>query len=91
LGFSNFNFAPTSNFGPGEYDLLGFGSYSGGGTEIGSNSTGTIGGYPASLAIQDNELVVNVVPEPSTIALLAIGLWSAVVYYRFGVAAKRLL
>ena len=32
-----------------------------------------IDGYPATLAVQDNNLVLNVVPEPSTLVLLTAG------------------
>ena len=65
--FSDFNFTWSANFGPGIYALIGFGSSSG---SLGANTSGTIDGYPATLAVQGNDLVVNVVPEPSTAALL---------------------
>ena len=69
--FSDFNFTWTSNFAPGAYPLIEFGSL--GGTGLGTISSGIIDGYPANLAISGNELVLNVVPEPSTLLLLGIG------------------
>jgi fibronectin-binding autotransporter adhesin len=75
--FSDFNFTWTSNFGPGTYNLIAFGTLGGAGP--GSNRSGTIDGYPASLVIRGNDLVLNVVPEPSALALLsasAVGLLS---------------
>jgi autotransporter-associated beta strand protein len=69
--FSDFHFTWTPNFGPGTYNLIAFGSL--GGTGLGNKRSGTINGYPAYIAIQSNDLVLNVVPEPSTLALLATG------------------
>ena len=68
--FSNFDFTWTANFGPGTYDLIAFGSRSG---SLGTSTGGTIDGYAATLAVQGNEIVLTVVPEPSTLALLAAG------------------
>ena len=68
--FSDFNFTPTVNFGQGNYDLICFGSSSG---SLGANTSGTIDGYAATLTVQGNDLVLNVVPEPSTLALLGVG------------------
>ena len=65
--FSDFNFMPTANFIPGIYPLIEAGSVSG---SLGSSSTGTIDGYPATLLVQGNDLVL-VVPEPSAVALFA--------------------
>lgn len=75
---SDFNITPTANFGPGTYDLIAFGSYSG---SLGANTSGMIDGYTATLAIQgNNDLVLIVTPEPSTLALLAAGVVGAVGY-----------
>ncbi len=75
---SDFNITPTANFGPGTYDLIAFGSYSG---SLGANTSGMIDGYTATLAIQgNNDLVLIVTPEPSTLALLAAGAVGAVGY-----------
>jgi autotransporter-associated beta strand protein len=73
---SDFNFTLTANFAPGTYNLIEVGSVPSG--SLGTNTSGMIGGYPAYLAISGNEVVLNVVPEPSMWALLgagAIGLW----------------
>ena len=45
--FSDFNFTPLAVFGPGSYDLIDAGSISG---SLGANTSGTIDGYPATLA-----------------------------------------
>ena len=71
LEFSNFEFTPTANFRPGTYDLIAAGSLPSG--VLGNSVSGTIDGLPANLAVQGNELVFTVVPEPSTLALLGIG------------------
>jgi hypothetical protein len=68
--FPNFNFTWSANFGPGSYDLIDFSSSSG---SLGANTTGTIDGYAARLAVQGDDLVLTVTPEPSTFALLAAG------------------
>ena len=66
--FSDFDFTWTANFGRGTYDLISFGSSSG---SLGSGTSGTIDGLPASLAISGNDLVLTVVPEPASLTLLA--------------------
>ena len=68
--FSDFHFAWTGNFGPGTYDLIAFGSSSG---SLGTSASGTIDGYSASLAVSGNNLLLSVVPEPSSLALLCVG------------------
>ncbi len=68
--FSDFSFTPLGGFAPGTYDLIAFGSISG---SLGANNSGIIDGLPASLAVQGNELVLNVVPEPGTLAVLLMG------------------
>jgi autotransporter-associated beta strand protein len=69
--FADFHFTPLPGFNDGTYTLIDASSINGG---LGSNLTGTINGHVASLAIQGNDLVLNVVPEPGTIALLAAGI-----------------
>ena len=69
--FNNFNFTPTANFGPGGYPLIEAGSDASG--ILGISTSGTIDGLPATLAVSGNEVVLTVVPEPSTLALLAAG------------------
>ncbi len=68
--FSDFNFMFLAGFGRGVYTLIDAGSISG---SLGANTSGTIDGYPATLAVQDNNLVLNVEPEPLTATLLAAG------------------
>ena len=68
--FSNFTFTPMAGFGPGTYDLIAFASSSG---SLGTNRSGTIDGLQATLAVQGNDLVLNVTPEPSTFVLLYVG------------------
>ncbi len=64
-----FDFTPTSKFGQGTYVLINAGSING--TFV--SSSGTIDGYTATLTEQGNEIVLDVVPEPSTLALLGAG------------------
>ncbi len=68
--FSNFTFVPLAGFAPGSYTLIDAGSVSG---VLGSNLSGTIGSYPATLAVKGSDLVLNIVPEPSTAALFGAG------------------
>jgi autotransporter-associated beta strand protein len=65
--FSDFNFTPLAGFGQGTYTLIDAGSISG---TLGPDTSGTIDGLPASLAVQGDDLVLNVVPEPGTLSLL---------------------
>ena len=67
--FTEFDFTPSSNFGPGSYVLIAVGSING---SLGA-SNGTIDGFPATLSKQGNEIALTVVPEPSTLRLLAAG------------------
>ncbi len=69
--FADFNFTPLGGFGPGTYTLIDTNS-----VPIGSLSTsnsGTIDGLPANIAVQGDDVVLNVVPEPSTLGLLGVG------------------
>ena len=67
--FSNFGFAWRTGFGPGTYTLVNAKSISG----LGSNLSGSIDGLPATLSVQNNDLMLTVVPEPSTTSLLGAG------------------
>ena len=69
--FSNFAFPYTANFAPGTYYLIESGSTPSG--TLGSITSGEIGVYPATLAVQGNNLVLTVVPEPGTLALFGVG------------------
>ena len=71
--FSDFGFTWSAGFRPGNYTLVNAGSISG----LGSNISGSIDGLPATLSVQgsgnNQDLVLNVTPEPSTFAMLAAG------------------
>ncbi len=65
--FSNFSFTPVPGFGPGTYTLINAAAITGPFVQ----SSGTVDGLPATLSEQgNNALVLTVVPEPSTLALL---------------------
>jgi hypothetical protein len=68
--FSDFNFTSLNGFEQGTYMLVDAKSISG---SLGTSSSGMIDGLPANIAIQGDDVVLNVVPEPSTLALLATG------------------
>jgi autotransporter-associated beta strand protein len=68
--FSDFTFTAYTGFGPGDYTLIDAFAIEG---ALGTNRNGTIAGLPASLAVSGNDLMLTVVPEPSTFALLGIG------------------
>jgi autotransporter-associated beta strand protein len=76
--FSDFDFEPLDGFGEGEYTLIEAGSISG---ALGANTSGTIDGLSATLAVQGDNLVLNVVPEPGMLALLAAGATLMAAYY----------
>jgi hypothetical protein len=74
LEFDDFAFTAGGGFGPGTYTLFDstqdvFGT-------LGSSLSGTVGGFSATLALADgdNDIVLNVVPEPGSAALLLGGL-----------------
>ncbi len=75
--FSDFTFSTLRGFAPGTYTLIDAGSISG---SLGTNVSGFMGGYPATLAIvtggpgggSDQDLVLEVTPEPSTFVLLGV-------------------
>ena len=77
--FNDFTFTPLDNFGIGSYPLIDAGWISG---SLGSSTMGTIDGMPATLAVEGNDLVLVVVPKPSTLMLLAAALGSAAVLCR---------
>jgi autotransporter-associated beta strand protein len=66
--FADFNFTPLGGFGPGNYTLIDALAITGS-----LSTSGTIDGLPATLAVQGNDVVLTVVPEPSTLALLGAG------------------
>ncbi|MGA2254634.1 MAG: PEP-CTERM sorting domain-containing protein [Thermoguttaceae bacterium] len=75
--FSEFNFRPSYGFGPGSYTLIDAQTITG---TLGPSTSGTIAGWDSTLAVSGNDLVLTVVPEPSTLALLGvvglIGCWT---------------
>jgi autotransporter-associated beta strand protein/T5SS/PEP-CTERM-associated repeat protein len=74
LEFDDFDFAALAGFGGGTYTLFDTSSALDG--TLGTNLTGTIGGLDATLTTADGgrDLVVNVVPEPASVAMLLGGL-----------------
>jgi autotransporter-associated beta strand protein len=68
--FADLNFTPLGGFGQGTYMLIDALSISG---SLGTSTSGTIDGLPASIAIQGDDVVLNVVPEPGTLTLLGVG------------------
>jgi kelch-like protein 20 len=77
--FSDFTFTTYTGFEPGEYTLIDAFAIEG---ALGTNRNGTIAGLPASLAVSGSALVLTVVPEPSTLALLVIGMVGVLAYAR---------
>lgn len=72
VGLSDFTFTNSGGFGEGTYVL-----FSGAATLSGSldsnDLTGTILGYSATLAMSGNDVILQVVPEPSAFAMLMAG------------------
>jgi autotransporter-associated beta strand protein len=66
--FADFTFTVLSGFGSGTYILIDAGGIQG---SLGNNISGDIGGLSVSLSMSGNDLVLNVVPEPSIWILLA--------------------
>jgi fibronectin-binding autotransporter adhesin len=87
--FSDFNFAALAGFGDGTYMLIDAGSITG---SLGADTSGSINGHSANIAIQGNDLVLTVVPEPGTIGLFLAGMLAVagcgVRRIRLGVASR---
>ena len=77
--FDNFSFATEPDFGPGTYTLIEAQAISG---SLGASANGTIDGLAANIAIQGGDVVLNVVPEPSTLVLLGAGFLGLMVWAR---------
>jgi autotransporter-associated beta strand protein len=75
--FSDFNFTPKTGFAPGDYKLIDARSISG---SLDGNISGMINGLDSTLIISGGDLVLRVVPEPSTLALLGMGAISLLIY-----------
>ena len=71
LNFNDFTFTAGSGFGQGSYTLFSSASLLG---ALGSSTSGTVGGLPASLQVSGNSILLSVVPEPSLTAALIAGL-----------------
>ena len=74
LEFDDFAFTVRSGFGPGTYTL--FDSTQDVFGNLGASLSGTIDGYTATLSLgdTDNDVILTVVPEPGSAALLLGGL-----------------
>jgi autotransporter-associated beta strand protein len=70
--FSDFGFTAVEGFGKGTYRLIDAGAISG--SLSLTNRAGIVNGCPAFLAISGTDLVLTVVPEPSTLLLLTASL-----------------
>lgn len=68
--FSDFAFTPKTGYGPGVYTLIDAGIILG---SLGGNLSGAIGGLNGWISTSGNDLILTVVPEPSTLALFSIG------------------
>jgi autotransporter-associated beta strand protein len=70
LNFNDFTFTALSGFAPGVYTLFdGVNPITG---SLGSSLVGVIGGYDSTLSLADgtNDLILTVVPEPTSLGLL---------------------
>ena len=70
LNFDDFSFTALSGFGEGTYTLFQTVGITG---TLGSSLTGFISGNSATLSLSGNNVLLNVVPEPSTLATLLFG------------------
>jgi autotransporter-associated beta strand protein len=82
LELDDFSFNTLGGFGQGTYTLFDTGSAITG--TLGSNLSGVVGGLNATLGISDDgqDIILTVVPEPSTLALAGLGLGLAVAVIR---------
>ena len=73
LEFGDFSFSAISGFGPGIYTLFDGSSPIVG--SLGSNVTGSVGGLSSTLSTANGnqDIILTVVPEPSTLAILGLG------------------
>ena len=76
--FADFNFTPLGGFGLGTYMLIDTSSVPIG--SLGTSNSGTIDGLPAYIAVQGDDVVLNVVPEPGTLVLLGAAAMSLLSY-----------
>ena len=85
--FTDFHFTTLTGFEPGEYDLIDFGSSSG---SLGAIRSGAIDGYQANISVQGDNLVLTVVPEPRTLAILGIVIINLLFYGSLGTRSASL-
>ena len=78
--FADFTFDTLGGFGAGEYILFEAAGISG--TGLGSSLTGDIDGLSSTLSIDGTDVILTVVPEPNTAALLVSGLLTLLLFAR---------
>lgn len=71
LEFSDFSFTASDGFGVGEYVLFQTGNNIVG--SFGGDVTGFVGGFASELKFSGNNLILEVVPEPSSILMMLLG------------------
>ncbi len=74
LGFSNFTFNTALTFDAGVYTLIDASSIVG--SLNSSDLSGSLGGLTGTLSVVGGDVVLTVVPEPSTLVLIAVALSS---------------
>jgi autotransporter-associated beta strand protein len=75
--FSDFTFSPQTNFTPGTYSLITARSIQG---SLGSSVSGTVNGFGASISTSGGNLLLTVVPEPSSVVLVGIAIIGSFAY-----------
>jgi len=78
LDFGDFSFTADAGFAPGVYTLIETSTVNAISGVLGSNLTGTVGSYTATLSVGLNEsgyqdIILTVVPEPSTVYMMIFG------------------
>lgn len=74
LEYSDFAFSAGAGFGVGSYTLFSGATALGVGNSLGSSLTGNLAGFDVSIALNGNDVVLNVVPEPGSAVLMLSGL-----------------
>ena len=80
LNFDDFSFTAGTGFNEGIYKLFG-GTIAPTGT-LGSSLIGTISGKSSTISLSGNDVLLTVVPEPTTWGLLAFSLTTVMVLRR---------